>query len=289
MAVLLLFIDGVGLGRDDPATNPFAAIDAVSLAPLRGRSAPRGASLRALDPTLGVPGLPQSATGQTTLFTGVNAAKVLGRHHTGIPGPTLWPILETESLFRKVVARGGRPLFANAYTRAHLEAKRPRWSASTRMVLASATGYRTIEEIGRERAMMHDFVGDHLSRRGIDVPRRTPEQAAALLLDELGEHDLVLYEYFLTDLAGHRGSPDERVEQARRVEALVSALVDDLDRDAHTLVVVSDHGNLEESAHDRHTLNPVPLLAWGLEAPGVAESVVAMTDLTPVLSEHIAP
>ena len=34
---------------------------------------------------LGIEGLPQSATGQTALFTGINAAQLLGRHLFGFP------------------------------------------------------------------------------------------------------------------------------------------------------------------------------------------------------------
>src|SRR5215831_8556921 len=105
MSTLLLFVDGVGVGRDEPGVNPFAVPEIRHLAPLAGRGPADGAAFRPLDATLGVAGLPQSATGQTTLFTGVNAARAMGRHHPGLPGPTLQAILRTESLFSKVVAR----------------------------------------------------------------------------------------------------------------------------------------------------------------------------------------
>ena len=94
MALLFLFFDGIGVGRDDPAENPFAAIGARRLGALAGRPDPE-ASFGTLDATLGVPGLPQSATGQTTLLTGVNAAAHAGRHMVGIPGPTLRPLLSS--------------------------------------------------------------------------------------------------------------------------------------------------------------------------------------------------
>ena len=89
MATLLLFFDGIGIGGQDGSVNPFAAIGARRLAPLWSREPEDGASFRPLDATLGVPGLPQSATGQTTLLTGVNAARLMGRHVQGLPGPTL--------------------------------------------------------------------------------------------------------------------------------------------------------------------------------------------------------
>src|SRR5262249_9483863 len=157
------------------------------------------------DATLGVPGLPQSATGQTTLFTGTNAAQALGRHHPGLPGPTLVAILREESLFRKLVGAGARPTFANVFPRRYLEARRRTFGATTHMVLASGVALRLLEEDGAT-SLSHDFTGDWMARRGVAVPQRTASEAARVLAGLAGEHDFVLYEYFLTDLAGHRGT-----------------------------------------------------------------------------------
>lgn len=273
MGTLLLFFDGIGVGSGDPERNPFARPGFARLGVLGGGS-PDGAAFRPLDATLGVPGLPQSATGQTTLYTGVNAAALLGRHQVGVPGPSLWPLLERESLFAALVARGGRPTFANAFTRAHLEARRPRFGATTRMARASGVRLRMLEEDeGRDRALPHDYTGEWLRRRGVPCRERDADAAAAVLLDLLGDHDLVLYEYFLTDLAGHRGTAEEREIHARRADALVDAVVSAADLGRDRVVVVSDHGNLEEADHDRHTLNPVPLLAWGRGAEALVASV----------------
>ena len=102
--VLFIFVDGIGLAEEGEA-NPFAAIETPTLnellgGPLTLERCGRGDdwALLPLDAGLGVPGLPQSATGQATLFTGVNAAVEMGRHVTGLPGPRL----------RDLVARHGR-------------------------------------------------------------------------------------------------------------------------------------------------------------------------------------
>ncbi|MFZ1754181.1 MAG: hypothetical protein WAU10_10570, partial [Caldilineaceae bacterium] len=69
--VLFLFLDGVGLGSDDPAVNPLAAahlptlrglIDGQPLTASTGRYANGRAHLIPTDAGLGVPGRPQSAT-----------------------------------------------------------------------------------------------------------------------------------------------------------------------------------------------------------------------------------
>jgi hypothetical protein len=284
MSTLLLFIDGVGIGRDDPEGNPFAAAGIRRLAPLAGRLPADGASFRPLDATLGVPGLPQSATGQTTLFTGVNAAQAIGAHHPGLPGPTLQAILREHSLFTKLVRAGGRPTFANAFTHRHLAARRPRLGATTHMVMASGVPLRLLEEHDPlDEALPHDYTGAWMARRGYPATQRTAADAARVLARMLDGHDLVLFEYFLTDLAAHRGTREERFDQARRVEALVAAALSAIDTARHRVVVVSDHGNLEEAGHHRHTLNPVPLLAWGRGAGELVDATDAMDALTPAL------
>lgn len=288
MALLFLFFDGIGVGRDDPSENPFSSIGARRLGALAGRPDGEGAFV-ALDATLGVPGLPQSATGQTTLLTGINAAAHAGRHMVGIPGPTLRPLLERESVFGKLVRAGARPTSANAYTEAHLSSRRPRLSASTRAILAAGLPLRMWGVEGLDgTALFHDYTGEWLPRAGLSGPRRDASSAADVLARLAEGHDFVFYEYFLTDLMAHRGTRDDKVAQARRVEDLVDAVLDRVDADRHTVVVTSDHGNLEEAHHARHTLNPVPFLAWGPGAPALARRVRAMTDVAPAILSTLA-
>ena len=284
MATVLIFIDGVGIGRDDPRENPFAGPEVRRLAPLAGRAPIDGASFRPLDATLGVPGLPQSATGQTTLFTGVNAAQAIGAHHPGLPGPTLQTILRRESLFAKLVRRGAKPTFANAFTRRYLDAKRPRFGATTHMVMASGVPLRLLEDEGAdELTLSHDYTGTWMTARGYPVKARTAAEAGRVLARLAGAHDFVLYEYFLTDLLAHRGTPEQRFEQARLAEDLIDATLAAIDLSRHRVAMVSDHGNLEEAGHDRHTRNPVPLLAWGRGARELVDAVTGMESLTPAL------
>lgn len=288
MSLLLLFIDGIGVGEDNPETNPFAAISSRRLAPVTGRAAEPGCCFSTVDATLGVDGMPQSPTGQTTLLTGVNAAQHAGSHLLGLPGPTLRPLLEEESLFLKLVRAGLKPTFANAYTRSHLEARRPRWSASTRAVMAAGIPFRFLDPHAREgRALFHDYAGEWSATRKIEAPTHDAESAAQVLCDLLDRHDFVMYEYFLTDLAGHRGTPEQQVDQARLVEQLVDAVVSRI-RPSQTLLVTSDHGNLEEISHTRHTKNPIPVMAWGARAEPLVGAIGELTDVTPAIVNQLS-
>ena len=286
--VLLLFVDGVGVGSRDPAVNPFAR----STGSLLGRFDDEirlgdplplspGGFWKPVDASLGVPGLPQSATGQATILTGVNAPARVGAHVSAIPTRRVRELLEEGTIFSRLARAGRRATFANAYTQAFFERKRPHISATTRSMLAAGLPFRRIEDLVAGKALFHDYTNRVLPYGAASLPARSADEAAEILLGLAREHDFTLHEHFLTDLAGHRGSDDERTQAARRIEALVASISARADREGVLFLVVSDHGNLEDATVRTHTKNPVPFLAWG---PGAEEALAQATDLT-----HVAP
>src|SRR6185503_15765345 len=68
-----------------------------------------------VDASLGVPGLPQSATGQTAILTGENGPAIMGHHLSGFPGPTLRRVLFERSLLKRIRERGRSATFLNAF------------------------------------------------------------------------------------------------------------------------------------------------------------------------------
>lgn len=108
LKIIFIFVDGLGIGCDDPETNPLRDPRFPALTKLLAHASP-------LDACLGIDGLPQSATGQATLLTGVNAAKEMGRHIEGFPPSALKKLIEHENLFSKLHKLGKRCTFANAY------------------------------------------------------------------------------------------------------------------------------------------------------------------------------
>src|ERR671928_189337 len=167
--VLLFFIDGLGIGARGPF-NPLDGLeDAAPLAVFQDEEPEiifDGALVRT-DACLGVEGRPQSASGQTTILTGVNAPGLLGYHKQGFPNEALREIIIEHSIFLQLKQLGVGPLvFANTYTRRFFDA-RPRWvSATTVAVEAAGLPFRTADDLRAGRAVFHDFTNHTLAERG---------------------------------------------------------------------------------------------------------------------------
>jgi len=287
MGVLLLFIDGIGLGDDDPAVNPFARASLRRLRLFRGRPCPDPAGLLLpTDARMGVEGLPQSATGLTAILAGVNAPAAVGRHLNGYCTPSLAALLDGRSLFSRVRAAGGSPTFANAYTPRYLEQPPRHVSVSTTALRLAGLRFRTLEELTRGEAVYHDLTNRLLPERGYPVPEITPQEAGRRLARLAARHDFTLYEHFLTDLAGHARDMARAVAILEDLEAFLAALLAELDLAAHLLLLVSDHGNLEDLSTGRHTLNPVPCLLWGAGAAAAAP-IRSLPDVAPAILRHL--
>jgi hypothetical protein len=240
-------------------------------------------ALWALDACLGVPGLPQSATGQTALFTGVNAPALVGDHVTAFPTQQLRAVIAEHSVLKRVADAGGQVLFANAHSERFWqmirEGKR-RLGASTLTALAAKVAIPTLVDLAEGRALLWDITHEIASSYlGYGLPKLLPEEAGARLATLAMSYDMVLFESFLTDLAGHR-----RIEPAwvlPRLDAFLGAVVAHRSPDT-TLVICSDHGNVEDTTSKAHTTNPVPLLVLG---PGLRCFCHArqITDVAPAM------
>jgi len=288
MSVLLLFIDGIGLGDDAPGTNPFARAGLDRLRLLRDRPSPDpGATLIPTDACMGVAGLPQSATGLTSILCGNNAPAAVGRHINGHCSPSLAALLDGRSLFSRVRAAGARPTFANAYTPGYLE-RLPRFiSVSTTAVRQAGLRFRTLEDLARGQAVFHDFTHRLLIDQGHAARPATPAESGQNLARLTAAHDFTMYEHFLTDLAGHAQDMDRAVAILENLERFLDALLESLDLSIHTVVLASDHGNLEDLSTNRHTMNPVPTLLWGAGARAISSSIQSLADLAPAILREL--
>ena len=263
MSIAFLFVDGLGVS-DDPR-SPLRTTPLPALSELTGDFAPvahdePGTAYRVLDATLDVDGLPQSATGQTTLLTGVNGAQVLGRHQGPHPGSRMQALLTEESLPVWATRRGLRFLHANGYRPEYLERVR---GSRRNMMSAFAFAARA----AGQALLLSTDPGAHRPGYWPD-----PQAAGAAFAATAEQHHLTVLEYFMLDFAGHR--EPERVPAAlAELDAFVSGYRRATPRS--TLVICSDHGNAEEPWHTKHTRNPVPFIACG----PAAHTVPAMTSI----------
>ena len=283
--ILLIFADGVGLGAEE-GSNPFVGAATPALSALLGgplTAARVGnvvatgevpVALAALDAALGIPGLPQSGTGQTTLFTGVNAQAALGHHVPALPGPKLRALLAAHSVLKLLAADGYAVTFANAFTAeyaARLSGGTARASATSWAVLAAGLPLRVLEDLAAGDAVSWDITGEQfVHRAGVAVEPVAAPLAGERLARLAAGHRFTLYETFLTDLAGHGRWGIEPRDAVARLDGLLAGVLAARPPEL-TVLLTSDHGNLEEPWHKSHTANPVPLLAVGPAAHRFAD------------------
>lgn len=277
MKFLFLFLDGIGLSSAGPGTNPFARAHMPRLQHLLdGRrlvksAAPHNnqrATLLALDASLGVPGLPQSATGQASLVTGRSVPAELGYHYGPKPNPDVADLIRSDNLFIQLRWRGLRSALLNAYPPRYFEAiqsGRRLYSAIPLAVTSAGISLKTAGDLLAGEALSADFTNqgwrDQLGFS--DTPLLTPEEAGGRLADLAMDYDLVFYEVWLTDYAGHMQDMQRACDILETFDQVLSGLLENWDDRQGLILITSDHGNLEDLSTRRHTNNPVPGLVIG--------------------------
>lgn len=287
MAVFFLFIDGVGLGADVDH-NPFARMDVRIAQRITGQERMISGSHRGLDACLGVSGLPQSGTGQVSLFTGVNASKLIGQHFGPYPHSGTKEVLSTKSIFHQAQQNGKKPIFMNAYPERffqYSEAKN-RWSATTLMSRSSGVRLHTVEDVRLGTAITAEIQQDVWKAQLYpDVEPISAETAAQRVLTAGLSNDLILTEYYLTDKAGHAQDADMAREVISRFDRFACEILSGLGTD-DTLVITSDHGNVEDLSVKTHTMNRVLFLVAGKGAEAAA-ACDDLTDVAPFILERL--
>lgn len=287
-SVLLFFIDGLGIGARDKE-NPLAAGE--NLAPLAHFTGEKSdvifdGVMIPTDPRLGVEGRPQSASGQTTILTGINAPRILGFHKQGFPNEALREVLAENSIFLQLKNLKIEPnVFVNAYTPQFFTEK-PRWkSATTCAVEAADLQFRKLPDLLGRKALFHDFTNQALRERGFDIPLFSPAEAAEVLVGITENHRFTLYEHFMTDKIGHEQNFDKARIHLPLLAEFIRASLQRIDLEKTTFILTSDHGNIEDLSVRNHTLNDVPTIFWGRLSKEISAQVRDLTDITPAIIE----
>ena len=295
MSVLFIFIDGVGVGQKSEF-NPLSNRSLKSFSYFtEGDGLHSGLKpffnseklFLPIDANLDVEGLPQSGTGQASLFSGENASKIAGKHFGPFPYSKTKFLLKEKSLFQKAINEGFKPHFLNAYPDIFFEKsrKRNRWTCTTLMTKSAGIKLNGLDTVLDGKSLTAEIIQDAWrDSLNLDVPKITPEDAAHRALNSLLDFDLVLYEYYLTDKAGHEMDSEKANKVLGVLDRFLVEIIENL-KEGDTLVISSDHGNIEDLSIKTHTRNPVPLFVKG--DTSAFKKAASILDVTPAIIETL--
>jgi Phosphoglyceromutase len=239
------------------------------------------------DALLGVEGLPQSGTGQTSLFTGVNAARVINSHFGPYPHSEIRTILEEKNIFRVLKELGADVYFANAYPKQffeYVERGQRKLSATTLSCLMSGIPLCDDESLKKGEGISADITGERW-RTDLgydDIEPQKPFDVGKRMRSIAEAHDFTMFEFFLTDHAGH----EQDMEFARKVLEIFDEFLGGVIEGGFsglTVLISSDHGNVEDLSTRAHTLNPVLTGVAGEHAGFFEGKIHSITDIAPTI------
>jgi 2,3-bisphosphoglycerate-independent phosphoglycerate mutase len=299
--ILLIFLDGVGLGPADASRNPFLAAEMPRLrALLDGRALDAGLvrfdgerlSFAATDATLGVEGDPESATGQAALLTGYNVARRLGRHYGPKPNRRIMALIRRHNLVRRLVVAGRRARLLNAYPAAFFESicsGRRLFSAIPLAFYLAGVPLATEQDLMQGKAVSADFTGRgwRTRLRNTDTPVLTARKAGQRLAELALQYDFSAVDHWPTDYAGHYGEMRGAVRMLEILDRVIGGLTEAMEGTGLIVVITSDHGNIEDLSHRGHTRNAVPTLVLGPREIRVriADGMTDLTGFAPAVRE----
>lgn len=261
-----LALDGVGHPADAPPGSVWDQ-DLPTLRPLVDAGL-------ALDTTLGVPGLPQSGTGQSCWLTGQDAVRYMGEHFGPHPGPTLQRLLRAAGLPGQLTQSGGRAALVNHYSPEYFAAqeRRPRVGCFPYAFGAAGLALNPPDVPAIPATLGLSYAEPWTPVRGLPELARLGE---ALGRAAQGA-DLLVADLWFGDLLGHRGrapTPPKVLAAGRAYLARVDALLEGTLHAGARVVLGSDHGNLEDLNVKAHTVARVPFAGAGVDL-GAATDIV---------------
>ena len=299
--VHIFFMDGVGMGTADAETNPFNRAQLTHLTALlgekwylrpdaggAGRTTTERASLVPTDPNMNVPGRPQSATGQATILTGLNVPQIVGEHYGPKPNRAVAEVVSNGNLFQEVVRAGGTAALITPYPQGYFDAiDSGKRLLSSVPLAATSAGLKlmTVGELRAGKAVSPGFTGeawhDHLGYT--DIPILSLEEAGRQIASIARGYTFSFFEHWPSDRSGHRGPIQQAVEHLEVIDEVLGSLIASWDDEKGLLIVTSDHGNIEEKDHRRHSRNPVPTILVGRDHAPLGEMIDDLADIATVV------
>ena len=296
MHIILIFLDGIGLGDNDPAVNPFAVMNTPTLHSFSGgkrwlAETGRIESDRAIflptDAVLGITRTrPASGSGQAVILTGRNIPQEIGDHFGPKPSAEIRAILDVDNLFISLSKAGKSAALISPYPPQlfkAIERGKTLPSSIQYSVLAAGLPLFTKEHYDRGEALAPDWTGEGwVNYLGyLDAPTYTPFEAGRRLAALGKQRDFTMFSTWITDEIGHRGPFEDGVSFMERTDQVLAGLLSDWRDEDGLVIITSDHGNMEVQGDRRHSWNPVPTVAIGGGRQLFAENFSDLTHITP--------
>lgn len=299
MHILLIFVDGIGLGADDPTLNPFSVADMPTLTALTngkrwvqgiGRQESERALFIPTDPRMGTPGRPQSGTGHATIITGKNVPALIGKHYGPKPDAATREIVASRTFFSEVTGAGKRATLLTAYPPFVLHDIARGKSLPTSFQQAAMDAGQalfTVDDLREGRALSADWTGEgwqhdlNINR----VPVLTPAESGKRMVELAREADFAMVSHVFTDYVGHRGTVGDGVRLLERLDSVMAGALQEWNDNEGVMVLLSDHGNMEDVNIRQHTENDVPCLIIGHKdyRDTFAEGFSTLADVVPAM------
>jgi hypothetical protein len=286
----MIFLDGVGIGPDDKVSNPFIKYDFKFFNGIFGETPHLNNSaistgskfIFPVDANLGIDGLPQSGTGQTSILCGLNASKLIGKHFGPFPYSTLVPVLEEKNIFASLLRNGKSAAYVNAFPKVffnYLQSGKKRIGTIPLSSMLAGMKLKTASDVWKGEALTAEINNEKWrSRLNYRLPQIKPETAANRLLNISAKNDFTLFEYWITDHLGHGRYKEETEDQLNILDSFLYEVLNKLP-EKMTLLICSDHGNLENISIKTHTRNPALTISAGRKAKYLADNIGSLIDI----------
>lgn len=283
--VMMIFVDGMGVGKNNPEINPLVRFKFDFFSKFFGhfptlknsRIQSKYFTIKPINATMGIKGLPQSGTGQTAIFCGFNASKFIGKHFGPYPYSTLKPLIQQKNIFIELERRNFKTYFSNAYPQKffdYLKNGRRTLSVTTYSYLSAGKKLNDVNVLLNKKAITAEIKNDIWNAKlGYNLPVIIPQEAGKIFYNISQNFHFNLFEYFLTDYAGHSKNFEYANEVISRLDGFLEGIISQMNFKNDLLILVSDHGNIEDLSVKGHTRNPAIGIFVGNRNREISEKV----------------
>jgi phosphopentomutase len=297
-SILLVFIDGLGIGKNNPDCNPFVkygfntftthfnSIPTLDNQYLAGNKK----FLFPVDANLGILGLPQSGTGQASLFCGYNAAQQAGMHYGPFPHTSTLKMVNEKHLLNYYSNNRGGSYFANAYPKPffdYLKSGKTRLGVTATHIKLNGKKFNTISDVRKGKALTAEIINNRWNEKlNYTLPLIQAQTAARRLLRISAKYKFTQYEFYLLDHLGHLRIKNEFKQIFNCLDLFLFTILSEFNEKKLTIVICSDHGNFEDLSQKMHTRNPALTITAGKYAEELFTSIKSLPDIKPQIIKY---